>query len=50
LCWAATQGLVVIEPKLVLIDARAGRATLTTRDRIRRLTALMLDGIRHSAT
>jgi AcrR family transcriptional regulator len=49
LCWAATQGLVVIEPKLVLIDARAGRATLTTRERIRRLTTLMLDGIRHSA-
>lgn len=49
LCWATMQGLVVLEPKLVLIDAREGRAVLTTRDRVRRLTALMLDGIRHSA-
>ena len=49
LCWATMQGLVVLEPKLVLIDAREGRAALTTRDRVRRLTALMLDGIRHSA-
>ena len=49
LCWATMQGLVVLEPKLALIDAREGRATLTTGDRVRRLTALMLDGIRHSA-
>jgi AcrR family transcriptional regulator len=50
LCWATMQGLVVIEPKLALIDERNGRSSLTTRDRIRRLTTLMLDGIRHSTT
>jgi AcrR family transcriptional regulator len=48
LCWAAMQGLVVLEPKLAVIDGHAGREPLATRDRIRRLTTLMLDGIRHS--
>lgn len=48
LCWATMQGLVVIEPKLAVIDGHAGRDPLTTRDRIRRLTSLMLDGIRHA--
>jgi AcrR family transcriptional regulator len=49
LCWATMQGLVVLEPKLALIDAHEGRPALPTRDRVRRLTTLMLDGIRHSA-
>lgn len=49
LCWATMQGLVVLEPKLALIDMREGRVALTTGDRVRRLTSLILNGIRHSA-
>jgi hypothetical protein len=48
LCWATMQGLVVLEPKLALIDELHGRAPVSTSDRVRRLTGLMLDGIRHS--
>jgi AcrR family transcriptional regulator len=48
LCWATMQGLVVLGPKLDLIDARTGRPPSSTTDRVRRLTALMLDGIRHT--
>lgn len=50
LCWATMQGLVVLQPKLELLDARAGRPPVSTEERIARLTALMLDGIRHSRT
>ena len=49
LCWAAMQGLVVLGPKLELIDARSGRPVSSTSDRVRRLTHLMLDGIRHAS-
>jgi len=48
LCWATMQGLVVLGPKLELIEARTGRPPSTVADRVRRLTDLMLDGIRHS--
>ena len=49
LCWATMQGLVVLGPKLELIEERTGRPPSSTADRVRRLTALMLDGIRHTA-
>ncbi len=49
LCWAAMQGLVVLGPKLDLIDAIQEREPLPTHARVRRLTSLMLDGIRHAA-
>jgi AcrR family transcriptional regulator len=49
LCWAAMQGLVELGPKLDLIDAIQGRDPLPTQARVRRLTNLMLDGIRHTA-
>jgi AcrR family transcriptional regulator len=48
LCWATMQGLVVLGPKLELIDERTGRPPTSTADRVRRLTRLMLDGIRHA--
>ena len=49
LCWATMQGLVVLGPKLESIDERTGRPPTSTADRVRRLTHLMLDGIRHAA-
>jgi AcrR family transcriptional regulator len=49
LCWATMQGLVVLGPKLDLIDAIHERDPLPTHARVRRLTSLMLDGIRHAA-
>lgn len=48
LCWATMQGLVVLEPKLNLIDVRAGRTPPPTSERVRRLITLMLDGVRHA--
>jgi AcrR family transcriptional regulator len=50
LCWAAMQGLVVLGPKLALIDASHGREPVPTAARVRRLTTLMLDGIRHTGS
>ncbi len=47
LCWASMQGLVVLEPKLALIDEIAGRPPIGTGDRVRRLVQLILDGVRH---
>jgi AcrR family transcriptional regulator len=49
LCWAAMQGLVVLGPKLDLIDTIQERDPLPTHARVRRLTTLMVDGIRHAA-
>lgn len=48
LCWAAMQGLVVLAPKLALVDAAHGVEPPSMRVRVRRLTRLMLDGIRHA--
>ncbi len=50
LCWATMQGLVVLEPKLSLIDALYGNEPVPVRTRVRRLTTLMLDGVRHSTS
>lgn len=49
LCWAAMQGLVVLGPKLDLVDAFRGREPLPLEERARQLTILMLDGIRHAS-
>jgi AcrR family transcriptional regulator len=49
LCWSTMQGLVVLEPKLAIIDAAHGVDPVATSVRVRRLTSLMLDGIRHSS-
>jgi len=49
LCWASMQGLVVIQPKLELIDQLAGRRPVGTSERVRRLVQLTLDGVRHAA-
>jgi AcrR family transcriptional regulator len=48
LCWAAMQGLVVLQPKLALLDTMAGAEPVAVETRVRRLTTLMLDGIRHA--
>ncbi len=48
LCWATMQGLVVLQPKLALLDTLSGIEPVPVGERVRRLTALMLDGIRHS--
>jgi AcrR family transcriptional regulator len=50
LCWATMQGLVVLGPKLDVIDSLHGIDPVPTHARVRRLTALMLDGIRHTHT
>lgn len=50
LCWATMQGLVVLEPKLSSIDALHGVEPPSVRERVRRLTTLMLDGLRHART
>jgi AcrR family transcriptional regulator len=49
LCWATMQGLVVLQPKLALLDTLGGIEPVPVGERVRRLTTLMLDGIRHSA-
>ena len=48
LCWATMQGLVVLEPKLSLIDVVRGADPIPIGARVRRLTGFMLDGIRHA--
>ncbi len=48
LCWATMQGLVELGPKLARIDELHGSEPLTIQARVRRLTGLMLDGIRHT--
>ncbi len=48
LCWATMQGLVVLQPKLALLDTLAGNDPVPVNERVRRLTTLMLDGIRHA--
>ena len=50
LCWATMQGLVVLQPKLALFDTLSGIEPVPVGERVRRLTTLMLDGIRHSVT
>jgi AcrR family transcriptional regulator len=50
LCWATMQGLVVLEPKLSLIDALHGVEPVPVGARVRRLTTLLLDGLRHAHT
>jgi hypothetical protein len=50
LCWSAMQGLVVLEPKIVVINAsKGGSDDLATADIVRRFTALIVDGLRGRA-
>jgi AcrR family transcriptional regulator len=51
LCWSAMQGLVVLEPKIGLINAaKGGPQPLSTAELVRRFTALILGGMRAGAT
>jgi hypothetical protein len=50
LCWSATQGLVVLEPKIVVINAaKGGTEDLSTAAIIRRFTRLIVGGLRGGA-
>jgi AcrR family transcriptional regulator len=46
LCWSAMQGLLVIEPKISIINARRGGDEVATADLVRRFTALIVAGMR----
>lgn len=46
LCWSAMQGLVVLEPKIALINQLKGGTPISTAELVRRYTRLMLDGLR----
>ena len=48
LCWSAMQGLVVLEPKIAVINQLRGGAPITTDELVRRYTHLMLNGLRSS--
>lgn len=47
LCWCAMQGLVVLRPKLELVDGLQGIDVVAMGDRIERFVAILLNGIRH---
>jgi AcrR family transcriptional regulator len=47
--WATVQGLVVLEPKLASLDALHGIEPIPVGARVRRLTSLLLDGLRHAS-
>lgn len=46
LCWSAMQGLVVLEPKIVGLNALQGGDDLTVGDLVRRFTSLIVAGMR----
>jgi AcrR family transcriptional regulator len=46
LCWSAMQGLLVLEPKIVRLNALHGGPEVATRDLVRRFTALIVAGMR----
>ncbi len=46
LCWSAVQGLVVLEPKIKIMNALKGGSETSTADIVRRFTDLMVNGIR----
>jgi AcrR family transcriptional regulator len=46
LCWSAMQGLVVLEPKIKMVNALKGGPETSTADIVRRFTDLMVNGIR----
>ena len=48
LCWSAMQGLVVLEPKIAIINELRGGSPITTDELVRRYTHLMLNGLRGS--
>ena len=48
LCWSAMQGLVVLEPKIAVINHLRGGKPITTDELVRRYTHLMLNGLRSS--
>jgi AcrR family transcriptional regulator len=47
-CWSTMQGLVALEPKLSVIAATRGAADPSSRDLVRRFTALIVAGLRNS--
>lgn len=49
LCWSAMQGLVLLEPKIALINEIHGGTPVSTAELVRRYTLLMLDGLRQPA-
>jgi AcrR family transcriptional regulator len=49
LCWSAMQGLVVLEPKISLINQIKNGSAVSTTELVGRFTRLMVDGIRGSA-
>jgi AcrR family transcriptional regulator len=46
LCWSTMQGLVELQPNLDYLDVLLGRPAVDTRERIRRFTELILNGVR----
>lgn len=48
LCWSAMQGLVVLEPKIAIINQMRGGSPFSTDELVRRYTHLMLNGLRGS--
>lgn len=48
MCWSATQGLVLLEPKIALLNELKGGAPFSTAELIRRYVLVILDGLRHA--
>jgi AcrR family transcriptional regulator len=46
LCWSAMQGLVVLGPKLAMLNEIQGGADENTRDLVRRFTQIIVNGLR----
>jgi AcrR family transcriptional regulator len=50
MCWSATQGLVVLEEKIGLINELHGGAPVSTSELMRRFTAMIVAGMRNVST
>ena len=46
MCWSAIQGLVLLEPKIAMVNELKGGAPFSTAELVRRYVELMLDGLR----
>jgi hypothetical protein len=46
LCWSAMQGLVVLEPKISILNELKSGSPLSTSELVARFTRLILDGMR----
>lgn len=49
LCWSAMQGLLVLEPKIVLISSNKHGGELSTAELVRRFTTVIVAGMRSAA-